>query len=69
MTTQLYVSVLQTYVTGFWKTNQIVTLGLFHFIGPENGYTHKLHIHGVITRLGKLVCFSGVSFTDPKIQD
>ena len=21
------------YVTGFWKTDQIVTLGLFHFIG------------------------------------
>ena len=26
-------------VTGFWKTNQIVTLGLFHFIGSANGYT------------------------------
>ena len=21
-------------VTGFWKTDRIVTLGLFHFIGP-----------------------------------
>ena len=28
------------FVTGFWKTDQIVTLGLFHFIG----YTHTLPI-------------------------
>ena len=27
-----------------WKTNQIVTLGLFHFIGQSNGYTHTLPI-------------------------
>ena len=40
------------YVTGFWKTDRIVTLGLFHFIGPANGYTHTLHIHTVIIRLG-----------------
>ena len=26
-------------VTGFRKTNQIFTLGLFHFIGLTNGYT------------------------------
>ena len=39
------------YVTGFWKTDRIVTLGLFHFIGPANGYTHTLHIHTVIIRL------------------
>ena len=32
-------------VTGFWKTDQIVTLRLFHFIGPGNGYTCTLHIH------------------------
>ena len=31
-------------VTGFWKTDQIVTLGLFHFIGTANGHTRKLHI-------------------------
>ena len=37
---------------------QIVTLGLFHFIGPANGYTCTLHIHSAITRLG-------VSFADP----
>ena len=35
---------LALYVTGFWKTDRIVTLGLFHFIGPANGYTHTLHI-------------------------
>ena len=40
------------YVTGFWKTDQIVTLGQFHFIGPANGYTHTLHIHTAIIRLG-----------------
>ena len=47
------------------KTNWFVTLGLFHFIGPANGYTCTLHIHSVITRLGWLVCFSRVTFTDP----
>ena len=39
------------FVNGFWKTNQIVTLGLFHFIGPANGYTCTLCIHSAITRL------------------
>ena len=53
------------YVTGFWKTDQIVTLDLFHFIGPANGHTHTLHIHSVITRLGGLVCFSRESFGNP----
>ena len=28
----------------FWKTNQIFTLGLFHFIGLANAYTHTLSI-------------------------
>ena len=46
------ISVASKIVTGFWKTDQIVTLGLFHFIGPANGYTCTLHIHGAITRLG-----------------
>ena len=54
-----------TYVTGFWKTDQIVTLGLFHFIGPANDYTCTLHIHCAIARLGLLVCFSRASFADP----
>ena len=41
-----------TYVTGFWKTDRIVKLGPFHFIGPANGYncmytTHsQCHYHG-----------------------
>ena len=34
------------------ETNQIVTLGLFHFIGLANGYTHTLPIYSAITRLG-----------------
>ena len=54
-----------TYVNGFWKTNRIVTLGLFHFIGPANGYTCTLHKHSTITRLAWLVCFSRASFADP----
>ena len=54
------------YVTGFWKTDQIVTLGLFHFIGLANGYTCTLHIHSTVTRPGGLVCFSRASF--PVIQ-
>ena len=53
------------YVTGFWKTDRIVTLGLFHFIGPANGHTHTLHIHSAIARLGVLVYFSRPSFADP----
>ena len=55
---------LYLYVTGFWKSNRIVTLGLIHF-GPAYGYTCTLHIHSAITRLGGLVCFSRVSFADP----
>ena len=39
-------------VTGFWKTSQIFILGLFHFIGPANIYTHTLSIRSVLTRLG-----------------
>ena len=41
-----------TYLIGYWKTDQIVTLGLFHFIGPPNSHTHTLPIHSAITRLG-----------------
>ena len=52
-------------MTGLWRTDRIVTLGLFHFIGPANGYTCTLHIHSEITRLGGLVCFSRASFADP----
>ena len=31
-----------TYVTGFWKTDQIGTLGLFRFNNPANNYTLAL---------------------------
>ena len=34
---ELLLANIKIYVTGFWKTDQIVTLGLFHFIGPANG--------------------------------
>ena len=44
-----------TCVTVFWKTDQIVTQGLFHYIGPANSYTHTLPIHSAITRLDWLV--------------
>ena len=39
-------------MTGFWITDQIVTLSLFHFIGPANGYTCKLQIQSAIIRFG-----------------
>ena len=55
----------QSFVTGLWKTDQIVRLGLFYYIGPANGYTCTLHIHSAITRLVWLVCFSRASFTHP----
>ena len=39
-------------VTGFWKTDQIVTLGLYiPFIGPTNGCTRTLHIHSAVSGL------------------
>ena len=56
---------LCVYVTGYWKSDQIVALGLFHFSGPPNCYTHTLPIHSAITRLGWLVCFSRANFTNP----
>ena len=40
------------FVAGFRKTDRIVTLGLFRFIGPANGYTCTLHILSAIIRLG-----------------
>ena len=40
------------YATGFWNTDQIVTIGLFHFIGPTNGYTRTLHSHSASISLG-----------------
>ena len=29
-------------MTGFWKTDQSVTLGLFNLIAPANSHTHTL---------------------------
>ena len=46
------------------ETNQIVTLGLFHFVGSANSYTHTLSMHSGINRLSWLVYFSRASFTD-----
>ena len=32
-------------VTGFWKTDQNITLGLFHFIAqPRNSYIYTLYL-------------------------
>ena len=44
MHTCMHVAIL-AYVSGFWKSDQIVTLGLFHFIGPASGYTYTLYMH------------------------
>ena len=52
------------YVTGFWKTDRNVTLGLLHFLGPANSHTHTLSMHCCNTRLSCLVCFSRVDFAD-----
>ena len=56
-------------VTDFWKTNQIVTLGLFHLLAMQaNSHSHALPIYRAITRFGWLVCFSRASFTDHVIS-
>ena len=41
----------QKFVTGYWKTNQNVTFGLFRIIGPADSYTHTLPMHCCINRL------------------
>ena len=51
-------------VTRFWKTDQIVTTDLFHFIGPASSCTHTPPIHSAIIRLGWLVCFYRASFAN-----
>ena len=59
--------VIILFVTGFWKTDQTVTLGLFHFLAQViRSYTHTPLIHSTITRLGWLVYFSSLraSFVD-----
>ena len=36
------------YMIGFWKSNQNVTLGLFHYIAPANSHTHILATHALL---------------------
>ena len=40
-----------TFVIGFWKTEQNVTLGLFYFITPADSYTHTPPMYSGIIRL------------------
>ena len=42
---------LYLYATGFWKTGQIVMLGLFYFITSTNNHTYALSVHSAITKL------------------
>ena len=51
-------------VTGYCKTNRIATLGLFHYVGPADSYTHTLPVHCCIDRPSWLVCFSRAGFAD-----
>ena len=39
--------VKKLFVTGFCKTSHIVTVGLLHFIGAANAYTHTLPLPGL----------------------
>ena len=39
------------FVTGYWKTDHIVTLGQLQFIGPANSHTHALSMHHCIIGL------------------
>ena len=32
------------YVTGYWKTNHVLTFGQLLFIGPDNSHTHTLPV-------------------------
>ena len=57
-------SITGLYVIGYWKTDQIVTLGLFHSIGPPDSYTRTLSMHCCIDRLSWLVYFTGADFAD-----
>lgn len=52
----MYVHTLHTYklyVTGFWKTTQMVTQYLFHFIAPAN-IIAPMHYHTYIVSLPDL---------------
>ena len=52
------------YVTGYWKTDHNVTLGLLYFIAPANSHTHTLPVHCYIKRISLLVCFSRAGFAN-----
>ena len=52
------------YVTGYWKTDHVRTLGQLLFIGPGNSHTHTLPVHCCINGLSWLVCFSRPGFAD-----
>ena len=54
--------IFSSYICDWILENWPNWLGLFHFIGPSNSYTHTLLIHSAITRLGWMVCFSRASF-------
>ena len=56
-------------MTGFWKTNQIVTLGLFHFIGPDNGYTRTLHLYTTHTQCCYQVWLTDLLFSRASFAD
>ena len=45
------------YVTGYWKTDRNVTLGLFHFIGPADSHTHSLPMHCALIGLADWSAF------------
>ena len=51
-------------MTGYWKTNRIITFGLFHFTGPADSYSHTLPMHCCIDRPSWSVRFSKASFAD-----
>ena len=55
------------FVTGFWRTDQNVTLGLFHFIAQLIAIL-ILPMHSGITRLSYLVSFSQASFITNHIK-
>ena len=63
-----------TYVTGYWKTDHVLTnltsgygprtFGQLLFIGPANSHTHTLPVYCCINGLSRLVCFSRHGFAD-----
>ena len=46
------------------ETNQNVTLGQLHFLGPANSHTHTLSMRCYNTKLSCLVYFSRADFAD-----